>query len=201
MLPMKNAIIIFVRHPELGKVKTRLAKDIGNEAALEVYKKLMLHTHNITSQLDCHKYVFYAGAIIENDLWDSSMYYKKAQAGNDLGSRMQQAFESLFLLGYNKVIIIGSDCPGLTANDIENAFEQLHNTDVLLGPAADGGYYLLGLTQPFPELFTNKNWSTDTVLTDTIADIKQSGKQYSLLEQLTDIDTLADLENYPHLLM
>jgi uncharacterized protein len=197
---MKNAIIIFVRKPELGKVKTRLAKDIGDEAALQVYKKLMLHTHNITAALNCHKYVFYASEIVENDLWDSSIYYKKAQAGTELGSRMQQAFDSLFLLGYNKVIIIGSDCPGLTANDIDNAFERLHHTDVVLGPAVDGGYYLLGLTQPFPQLFTNKNWSTESVLADTIADIKQSRKQYSLLEKLTDIDTLADLENYPNLL-
>jgi uncharacterized protein len=183
---MKNAIIIFVRKPELGKVKTRLAKDIGDEAALQVYKKLMLHTHNITAALNCHKYVFYASEIVENDLWDSSIYYKKAQAGTELGSRMQQAFDSLFLLGYNKVIIIGSDCPGLTANDIDNAFERLHHTDVVLGPAVDGGYYLLGLTQPFPQLFTNKNWSTESVLADTIADIKQSRKQYSLLEKLTD---------------
>ncbi len=198
---MKKAIIIFVRHPELGKVKTRLAMDIGDAAALKVYVKLLHHTHDITYSLNCDKYVFYVDEIIENDLWDNSNYYKMPQARADLGGRMQQAFESLFLMGYTKVIIIGSDCPGLTNNHIEMAFEKLEkDADVVVGPAEDGGYYLLGLTQPFSQLFNNKNWSTNSVLADTIVDIGKSSKRYSLLQVLCDVDNGSDLARYQHLL-
>ncbi|MES2775847.1 MAG: TIGR04282 family arsenosugar biosynthesis glycosyltransferase [Bacteroidota bacterium] len=196
---MKKAIIIFVRHPELGKVKTRLAKDIGDEAALQVYKNLLQHTHDIALQTQCDRFVFYADSVGENDLWEEANFIKKLQHGGDLGERMKQAFDTVFTLGYQHVIIIGSDCPELDTVLIENAFNRLGLYDAVIGPATDGGYYLLGLKVPFSPLFTNKNWSTDTVLADSINDIEIAQKSYWMLSPLSDIDTLADLVHHSQL--
>ncbi len=193
---MKKAIIIFVRNPELGKVKTRLARVIGNEKALQVYKELLQHTHDITVDLDCDRFVFYADDITENDLWENNIYQKKIQEGENLGNRMMAAFLELFQQGYSKVVIIGSDCPELTGFILENAFDELHSNDVVIGPSTDGGYYLLGLSKHTPELFKNKKWSTDTIFADTIQDTIKLKKRCSFLPELSDIDTAEDLNHY-----
>jgi rSAM/selenodomain-associated transferase 1 len=190
---MRKAIIIFVRNPEPGKVKTRLAKEIGDEQALRVYSDLLQHTHDITCNLDCDRFVFYTDYINNDDLWESENFEKKLQEGESLGNRMIVAFFELFQLGYSKVVIIGSDCPELTSFIIEDAFDQLDATDVVIGPASDGGYYLLGLTHLVPDLFNNKQWSTDTVLADTIKDTVNLQKSCSFLTELSDIDTAEDL--------
>lgn len=195
---MKNAIILFVRHPEKGKVKTRLAKEIGDDAALQVYQNLLQHTHSVTCNLACDKFVFYTDEIIEKDSWENGSYFKRAQRGNDLGERMLNAFSELFSLNYKKVIIIGSDCPGLSSALIQLAFKALDTSNAVLGPAADGGYYLLGLTQLVEELFKNKTWSTDTVLKETIGDLINKKLSYSMLQVLQDIDTKEDLSNISH---
>ena len=197
---MKKAIIIFVRNPELGKVKTRLANEVGDEQALQVYKELLQHTHKITSDLDCAKFVYYADSIAENDLWESSLFGKKVQEGESLGDRMMLAFFELFQQGYSKIVIIGSDCPELTGFIIEDAFDKLDSSDVVIGPSSDGGYYLLGLTQLVPELFKNKQWSTNTVLADTIQDTVSLRKSCSFLTELSDIDTAEDLHLYQQML-
>jgi rSAM/selenodomain-associated transferase 1 len=197
---MKKAIIIFVRNPELGKVKTRLAKQIGDEQALQVYKELLQHTHNITADLDCSKFVYYADSMAENDLWESSLFEKKVQEGESLGDRMMLAFFELFQQGYSKIVIIGSDCPELTGFIIEDAFDKLDSSDVVIGPSSDGGYYLLGLTQLVPDLFKNKRWSTDTVLSSTIQDTVSLRKSCSFLTELSDIDTAEDLHLYQQML-
>ena len=191
---MKNALILFVRHPELGKVKTRLAKDIGEQAALNIYVQLLQHTHDITCALDCDKFVFYTDEIIENDIWEEACYLKRKQCAGDLGERMKYAFDELFHVGYNKVIIIGSDCPGLSSGFIITAFEVLNEMDAVLGPAADGGYYLLGLTKMEEGIFKCKQWSTDSVLEDTICDLNNFGLRYFLLPALHDVDTKNDLD-------
>ena len=196
---MKKAIIIFVRNPELGKVKTRLAKEIGDEKALEVYTELLQHTHAITSHLDCDRFVFYTDYINENDLWNES-FEKRLQEGKNLGDRMLLAFFELFQQGYSKIVIVGSDCPELTSFIIEDAYDKLDSSDVVIGPSTDGGYYLLGLTKLIPPLFAHKQWSTDTVLEDTINDIALLRKSYSLLTELTDIDTADDLHRYMKML-
>ena len=189
---MKKAIIIFVRNPELGKVKTRLAKEIGDKQTLKVYKELLQHTHNITYDLICDRFVYYADYINNNDLWENENFKKKLQEGETLGNRMIVAFFELFQLGYNSVVIIGSDCPELTPLVIRDAFDQLDKTDVVIGPASDGGYYLLGLTHLIPELFNNKQWTTNSVLADTIKDTINLKKSCSFLSELSDIDTAED---------
>jgi rSAM/selenodomain-associated transferase 1 len=197
---MRKAIIIFVRNPEPGKVKTRLAKEIGDEQTLRVYSDLLQHTHDITGNLDCDKFVFYADYINNDDLWERENFEKKLQEGENLGNRMIVAFFELFQLGYSKVVIIGSDCTELTTFIIEDAFDQLDATDVVIGPASDGGYYLLGLTHLVPELFNNKQWSTDTVLADTIKDTVNLQKSCSFLTELSDIDTVEDLRRHQEML-
>src|SRR4051812_9764031 len=111
---MKQALIIFIRNPVLGQVKTRLAKTLGDEQTLSIYKELLRHTHAITQKLPFDKYVFYADGITKGDIWENYIYNKLVQTGNDLGARMQAAFELLFSKGYQHICIIGSDCYELT---------------------------------------------------------------------------------------
>ncbi len=187
-----NALIIFTRNPKLGKVKTRLAKTIGNEKALEVYKDLLFHTMNETQNLCCDKYVFYDEEIEKNDLWNKTKYNKKVQFGIDLGSKMENAFELIFNLGYKNCIIIGSDLFDLKAKIIEEAFKKIELNDAIIGPAEDGGYYLLGLKKIIPNIFKNKDWGTSTVLQATLKDLEKH--KINCLKILNDIDTLEDLE-------
>lgn len=189
----KEALIIFVRHPELGKVKTRLAKDIGDAAALELYQQLLAHTHNISSPLLCDKFIFYTDKIIEDDLWSSGGFIKKQQTGNDLGQRMRNAFEELFAAGYERIIIIGSDCPEITTELLTQSFRLLTRNEVIIGPSHDGGYYLLGLTKLIPVLFEHKPWSTADVYKQTIADLEQLNITFPVLPILRDVDTAEDL--------
>ncbi|WP_452225061.1 TIGR04282 family arsenosugar biosynthesis glycosyltransferase [Lacinutrix chionoecetis] len=188
----KNLIITFTRNPELGKCKTRLAKTVGDEAALRVYKYLLQHTEQVIKQVDADKAVYYSVKIRENDIWDASVFQKYQQVGKDLGERMHKAFENGFNAGYKKIIIVGSDLFHLETKHIKQAFNALDEDDIVIGPAQDGGYYLLGMTTMHAAVFKNKNWGTDTVLFDTVQDLKK--EQIHLLETLNDIDLYEDLE-------
>lgn len=189
---MKNsALLIFTRNPEIGKVKTRLAKSIGDENALTVYNDLLLHTRNATQNINCDKFVFYDRTLLKEDLWSDLAYQKKLQSEGDLGQRMQNAFDSLFDLGYKYCIIVGSDLFELTEIVIENAFEKLNSNDAVIGPAEDGGYYLLGLKNKNNDVFKNKKWGTETVFKATIKDLENS--KVAILQTLNDIDTFDDL--------
>ena len=196
---MKKALIIFVRKPELGKVKTRLAATMGEEKALAVYRKLLEHTHYISEGVKAERFVFYFDEIEENDLWSDGNFIKRLQSPGDLGEKMHNAFAGLFDEDYNDVAIIGSDCYELTTAIIEDAFEMLQQNDLVIGPANDGGYYLLGMKKLCMELFSNIEWSTEKVLAQTRAACISARLSYSLLPQLTDIDTEADLDSLQHL--
>lgn len=148
---MKNVLIIFTKNPLYGKVKTRLAATVGNDKALEAYKTLTNHTHAITYYLNCSKIVFYTDEIVEDGIWKD--YQKQLQHGTDLGERMMNAFEYVFQNEYLKAVIIGCDCPELTEQIIKKAFEHLDKYDVVIGPAADGGYYLLGMKKLYESYF------------------------------------------------
>lgn len=190
---MENALIIFIRNPESGKVKTRLAATIGNEKALLVYLELLRHTREITLDLPIRKLLFYAENIAETDEWPQENFEKYRQPEGDLGRRMEAAFEQAFSEGAGKVIIIGSDCYELTLDLIERAFEELSCHDAVIGPAADGGYYLLGFSALNRSVFRNKSWSTDTVFQDTVQDLKEAGLSYKVLPVLHDVDEENDL--------
>ncbi|HCV80984.1 MAG TPA: glycosyltransferase [Zunongwangia profunda] len=191
----KNLLLIFTRNPEFGKVKTRLARDIGHQAALDIYKFLLAHTAKICTPLDTEKAVYYSEEIPNNDLWNATVFQKKKQIGEDLGERMQNAFAEGFNLGYSKIIIIGSDLYDIETKDLEQAFKVLNNHEIVIGPAEDGGYYLLGMKQLHPKLFKNKNWGTATVLQDTINELKKSN--YKLLEKRNDVDLYSDIKDHP----
>ena len=188
----QKALIIFTRNPELGKVKTRLASTIGDAAALEVYQKLLKHTVDITQTLKVDKFVFYSEQIQENDHWDKAIYSKELQKGVDLGERMNHAFELLFSRGYHQIVIVGSDIFELTTNDIQEAFSHLDTTNFVVGPALDGGYYLLGMNALKKKLFKNKKWGTKTVFRETLKNLEQ--EQVVLLATKNDIDTYDDLK-------
>ena len=187
-----NALIIFVRNTKLGEVKTRLAKTIGNNKALEVYRDLLSHTLSVTQTINCDKFVFYDRNIEKNDIWSNILFEKKMQFGANLGAKMQNAFQELFILGYKNCIIVGSDLFDLQAKHISEAFNKLERNDVVIGPAEDGGYYLLGLKKIIPSLFSKKNWGTKTVLEDTLKDLVTFSVDF--LETLNDIDTFEDLK-------
>ncbi len=188
----KKALIIFTRNPELGKVKTRLAKSVGDESALKIYKFLLKHTVEITENLNVDKYVFYSENMHRDDIWNPDIFRKKLQTGNDLGERMKNAFSEIFGMGYKKAIIIGSDMFDLNQKDLETAFDALETTPFIIGPATDGGYYLLGMKELNSEIFQNKDWGTSTVLEVTLKDLKD--EKYVLLEERNDIDYFEDVK-------
>ncbi|MGB0891306.1 MAG: TIGR04282 family arsenosugar biosynthesis glycosyltransferase [Flavobacteriaceae bacterium] len=190
----KNLLLIFTRNPELGKAKTRLAKTVGDETALEIYKFLLQKTRDISSKVNSDKAVYYSVKVRENDIWNSSIYQKHQQVGEDLGIRMLNAFKNGFDAGYKKVLIIGSDLYDLTSENIEKAFTKLNTNDVVLGPAEDGGYYLLGMKSLHSTIFKNKDWGTETVKKDTLADLHD--KKVHLLEELNDVDVFEDIEHH-----
>ena len=193
----KYALIIFTRNPELGKCKTRLAKVVGDKSALKIYKYLLQHTANISKEVDADRFVFYSESIQDNDIWDDSFFNKKLQYGNDLGERMQNAFQQLFDSNYKNVIIIGSDLLDLNSAIINKTFSLINEYDAVIGPAKDGGYYLLGLKAANPKLFKNKEWGTETVRRDTLNDLK-NGTVFTL-DELNDIDTFEDMKPYNQL--
>jgi hypothetical protein len=191
----KNLLLIFTRNPELGKAKTRLAKTVGDEAALEIYKFLLERTRDVSSEVSSDKAVYYSVKIRENDIWDENTYQKHQQVGEDLGIRMQNAFKNGFKAGYKKVMIIGSDLYDLSSENIEKGFQELDTNDVVIGPAEDGGYYLLGMTSLQENIFINKEWGTETVRKDTLEDLKN--KKVFLLKELNDIDIFEDIKYHP----
>jgi rSAM/selenodomain-associated transferase 1 len=191
-----NHLIIFVKNRIPGRTKTRLAQSIGDEAALQVYDELLVHTHAVTMELSVCKWVFFSDYLEkENSLWQQG-YELEVQQGKDLGERMQLAFEKCFSEGAKRVCIIGSDCFELESSHLKKAFDALKQKDVVLGPAADGGYYLLGLQEQQPELFKNKIWSTPEVLADTLLDCTRLGLSVLQLPQLYDLDDIKDLKRY-----
>lgn len=197
LLTVKNTdcLIIFTRNPELGKGKRRLAATIGDQAAFEIYKFLLAHTREITKDLAVTKQVWYSEEVQKNDDWDPTIYDKYAQEGEDLGVRMKIAFLKA-LDTYEHVIVIGSDMHDMNTADIENAFKQLHTHDAVIGPAEDGGYYLLGFTKKLVSgIFENKEWGTATVLEKTLDNLKDHN--YALLEERNDVDYYDDIKNIP----
>ena len=188
-----NLLLIFTRNPELGKCKTRLAATTGNQIALDIYEFLLEHTTKITSGLDIEKYVYYSEEIWEDDIWDSKIYSKKLQEGIDLGERMKNAFIDGFDSGFQKIIIIGSDMYDLSEEDLKSAFLKLDHHDFVIGPATDGGYYLLGMKSYKENLFSDKAWGTGNVLKHTLENLAQ--ENYALLEERNDVDLYEDIKD------
>jgi len=189
----KNLLLIFTRNPELGKCKTRLAAKVGNASALEIYKFLLNHTAKITTGLHAQKTVYYSEEIWHKDIWNNSIFDKQLQKGTDLGERMANAFQEGFEKGFEKIIIIGSDMYDLNQQDIENAFITLEKKDFVIGPAEDGGYYLLGMKKYKDALFKGKNWGKESVLENTLEDLKD--ENLHILATRNDVDYYEDIKH------
>lgn len=190
-LSSKNLLLIFTRNPELGRCKTRLAATVGEESALDIYKFLLRHTAELTQDVSAAKQVWYSEEIWKDDIWDIAHFDKRLQNGTDLGSRMANAFQEGFLSKFKRIVVIGSDMYDLSTEDIENAFEALKTYDYVIGPAEDGGYYLLGMNSFNANLFENKAWGTATVLEDTLNDLKN--ENLMLLNTRNDVDLYEDI--------
>lgn len=196
---MSEALLIFARNPEPGKVKTRLAATVGNDLAYSIYTKLLSHTVQVTQSLPFHKIVFYSGKVENDDIWNES-YNKQLQVDGDLGDRMYHAFDVAFQNKYDKVVIIGTDLPELDEATISEAFIKLDIHDIVIGPAMDGGYYLIGMKKLIKPLFQGIRWSTDTVFNDTITEVEKLQLSYYSLKPLRDIDEEKDLPYFKQFL-
>lgn len=196
-----DAIIIFIKNPILGKVKTRLAATVGDEKALEVYEQLLKHTRSTTQPLPIEKHLFYSDFVDEEDKWPEDVYVKYLQTQNaDLGKKMYDAFLLLHEKAYQKVVIIGSDCLELDGDMLHKAYVSLAENDAVIGPAKDGGYYAIGFNferiekdeEVLNKVFLNKDWSHENVAKEAIAAVEQLGLKTHILPELNDIDSEED---------
>ncbi len=186
----KELIIVFVKNIKLGKVKTRLAKTIGNQAAFEVYSELVKITEIATENIQTDKRIYFSNAIVDSK-WKNN--YKAVQQGENLGVRMKNAFAKGFEDGYERIVLIGSDLPDINSLHIESGLEALNQTDAVFGPAEDGGYYLIGLNKMHAFIFENKPWSQPNLLEKTCLELNKKNIKFTTLVPLNDIDTFEDL--------
>ncbi|MBX9733902.1 MAG: TIGR04282 family arsenosugar biosynthesis glycosyltransferase [Chitinophagaceae bacterium] len=180
-----RTIIVLAKTPELGKVKTRIAAKLGEEKALAIYTRLLHYTFCLLKRIHCRKVVYTSGDGPQT-CW--AALETKPQTNGDLGNRMASAFEQVLSERATKCIIIGTDCATLTEEIIETAFTELETKDLVIGPASDGGYYLLGMKKMYPALFKGISWSTEKVFEQTIVQVENLSLDYSLLPVLSDMD-------------
>ena len=183
-------VIVFVKNIKLGTVKTRLAKTIGDIGAFEVYTELVKITEKVTTQLKSDKRIYFSTSVVDSQ-WENE--FKTIQHGANLGERMLNAFKDGFEAGYKKIVLIGSDLPDINATFITKGLEVLNETDVVFGPAEDGGYYLVGLSRLEASIFIDKPWSQPHLLKETLQELQSLNVSISTLEPLNDIDTYEDL--------
>lgn len=198
MINSKSALGIFFRIPESGKVKKRLAEQIGDELALKAYQAMLYETMKKVETLEgIDIYGFYEGNLqISVELPTTFTYIP--QIGKDLGQRMSNAVAYLFEKGYGKVVLIGSDSPDLPFKFITEAFRLLSLHEIVIGPARDGGYYLIGMNKPLNLIFNNISWGSDEVLKKTLLMTKKANIKYSLLPEWYDIDDLEGLKQWKY---
>lgn len=195
---MENELLVFVKNPVAGKVKTRLARDIGNENALEIYRKLLNHTAAVAREVEARKSIYFSDRISREAPWNHTGFECYTQRGADLGIRMENAFREAFERSSQKVVIVGSDLYDLDVQILQEAYAALEHNDIVIGPAKDGGYYLLGLKFLPQGIFRNKDWGTPAILEATLKDL--TGYDVALLGELNDIDLLEDLKMHPELM-
>jgi len=191
-------IIMFWKYPEEGRVKTRLIPALGSQGAAAVQLAMARHVlgwarraaRRLSGTLEV-RYTGGSGAAVEQLIGADARL--REQGDGDLGARLVRAFEDAFAAGSRRVVVIGADCPDATDEVLARAFAALDEHDAVIGPAADGGYYLLGLTGVLPEAFADIPWSTDRVLATTRARLDEAGVTFLLLEELRDVDRPADL--------
>src|SRR3990167_1886165 len=194
----ESILIVFVKYPEPGKVKTRIARELGSESATEIYSQMAKRIIGKVWRPDAYGTVIYFDPPDrEKDvrLWlgiDNDSY--EPQSPGTIGDRMSNAFESVFSEGAEKTVLIGTDVPEITGDTVSSAFRLLEETDVVLGPAEDGGYYLMGLKNYEPILFEDIDWGTNTVFNRTLNRITEKNLSHKFLDTLKDVDTAEDID-------
>lgn len=181
------ALIIFIKNPVPGKVKTRLAATVGDAMALRIYGALLERIRQIVQSVPVARYLYYSDFVDHGDEWPESDFVKKKQSTGDLGERMSQAFAEV-LEKHDRAVIVGSDVPGITPDIIEEAFRKLTDYDFTIGGTEDGGYYLLGMKAYEPAVFLNIKWSTPSVFPQTLEAAAALAKTCWQLPVLSDID-------------
>ena len=195
---MRRAILLFVKYPEPGRVKTRLAATVGAEVAARIYRRLVAAVIELLPDEEELVVAFDPPEQrAEIVAWlGAALAGRRAvflpQAAGDLGARLEQAFAETFALGFENVAVIGSDCIELTPATFAATWQALGSHDAVLGPSTDGGYYLLALREPCAALFHGIAWSTETVRAETLARAHSAGLRVLELAELADIDTEAD---------
>lgn len=197
----QNLCIIFAKYPEPGRVKTRLAAELGDAEAVRVYCACMEQVISAAARSGITEYAVAIACWPPEKLdamakWLGPNMKINRQRGHDLGSRMHHAFTEGFSAGYKKIVIIGADCPAVTQELVIQALTMLEGSDAVIGPATDGGYYLIGLRQLAPGLFEGIAWSTELVCRQTLARCSNLNLTFALLPELRDIDRIDDLEHY-----
>jgi hypothetical protein len=202
---LKKKLIIFTRYPVAGQTKTRLIPALGAEGAADLQRQMTERTLQTAENLAVEsqpeleiRHADGSGGQMQKWLGPNRIYCE--QGSGDLGEKMARAVAVAFQAGYRQVIIIGADCPALSPEILAIGFTRLADHDLVLGPAADGGYYLIGLTHPCPELFNNRSWGNNMLLSETMTTAKKLALKFYLLEELADVDRPEDLNyfgNYP----
>ncbi len=191
-----QALIVFIKWPELGKVKTRLQPELSLQASVQLYKAMtedIVRRFTNISGFDMILFFDPPSALNKIKAWLGTNQAMIPQSGNTLGDRMHNAFTYTFKKGYKKILLIGSDIPSLELEDVFHGFDGLEHHEIVLGPSPDGGYYLIGMNQINPNVFENIIWSSDTVLGETVKRIQDDKLRYKLLSVINDIDTFDDL--------
>jgi len=192
-----SSILLFIKSPEQGRVKSRLALAVDEETALQVYKSFVLDITDTLKErgqpLTICFHPWNSKETVQSWLGKDLSY--APQRGEDLGERMENAFKDSFSEDVEKVVLIGSDIPDLTATMMDEAFSPLELQDAVIGPASDGGYYLIGFRKHafLPEVFRGIPWSTGSVFQQTMEIFLRSGMRVHVLPEWNDVDTLSDL--------
>lgn len=190
-------LIVFAKAPILGAVKSRIAISVGNHLALEIYQSLL---RRVFDSLKCIPHVEIRVTPDDSSkdfpIHNGQPWNFKPQGGGNLGERLAAAFAETFAAKIERAVIIGSDCPEVSEADINLAWNALEISDLVLGPAVDGGYWLIGLRKPCSGLFEQIDWSSNKVLEQTLSRAKVSGLSVHLLRELSDIDTIEDWQRY-----
>ncbi len=199
LLRSEEILLVFLRYPEPGKVKTRLIPALGEVGAAETYRRLTERVVRTVVAVDRPgllpiAYVEPLERVGDVRSWLGEELDTLGQPTGDLGERLSYGFSWAFDRGADRVAAIGTDCIELTSEGIEEAFERLRHSDGVVGPACDGGYYLIGLSRPLPEVFHDIPWSSDRTASVTLERFEKAGASVDRLEPLRDIDTWEDLE-------
>jgi rSAM/selenodomain-associated transferase 1 len=194
-----DALLIFVKYHVRGRVKTRLSPELTPEEASTFYGALARDIVRVNGSSDDYETTVYfapESAYSELRSWLGPGVPLQKQRGEDLGERQHRAIEQALGSGYDRVVLIGSDCPTITPSDVKTALESLREADLVIGPAEDGGYYLIGLDRPVRSIFEDIEWSSERVLRQTLEKAENVGLRVRLLDVKRDIDRYGDLEAY-----